>query len=953
MVNVTQTDVSVDRSAPPSSAASLHLERGASVGRYVILDIVGEGGMGIVYSAYDPELDRKLALKLLRTSSSDRRAERRRLRLIREAQAMARLSHANVITVHDVGTIDDQVFVAMEFIEGCSLAEWIRMDHAWRPVVDVFVQAGEGLAAAHAAGLVHRDFKPDNVMLTGEHRAVVTDFGLARASGRSGASESCDPDGLGGPPRASLSTTVTAAGAIMGTPAYMSPEQHEGREVDARSDQFAFAVALYEALYGVRPFPGEDVASLAYNVGAGNVRPAPSRSSVPGWLRQVLTRALSVEPSERYPSMVELLAALRRDRRGRGRRWTSVLVGAGVATCGSVALAVWAGRADDPCAGGTQRVEETLGASGRAAAKATFEASALPFATHTWPAVEGALEAHADAWANAYTAMCEASRDGGPAEDTRYARRGACLQHRLDDAQALLAVFAQGETVALERALEAVSALSEPRECLNESLPSLDASDDPASADAWASLARIAALQRAGLTDEGLLAARAFVERTAASGDLRLRAEAHLWLAFLQRDASRWALAELNDQEALGLALRAGRDSLAAAAAVALVETVGRDEDRVREAEGWSTVASALLDRSAAPVQLRATFLRNRALLLEHSGRKDAARRPLREAADLLEHSYGTDDVRVASAWTALGLQALRAGDARAAAPLFERALGVVGATLGPHHPRHAALSHLLAEVALIEGDLDRASRALSQALAVRSALADQTAVAETLLLRAWVETARGDIEAAEATLLAVVELEALPMSVQGQAAFELSRLSLRRGRVDAAIRGAARSRAMLVGSDAAQQRLALDAVTADALLRRGELERAEVLIDESIRGLESYGGDASAALASPLTVRGELSLARGEPARALGDLERALGLRLALDAYGLARTEFALARALAAVDPRSGRARELGRQALRRLDDGEPLHAAVRGWLTDSSAPLEPSIKRSFRDVE
>ncbi len=812
------------------------------------------------------------------------------------------------------------------------------MDHEWRPVVDVFVQAGEGLAAAHAAGLVHRDFKPDNVMLTGEHRAVVTDFGLARASGRRDASESRDPDGLGSSPRASLSTTVTAAGAIMGTPAYMSPEQHEGRDVDARSDQFAFAVALYEALYGVRPFPGDDVASLAYNVGAGNVRPAPSRCSVPSLLRQVLLRALSVEPAERYPSMVELLEALLRARHDRVRRWPWVAAAGGAVVGASVVLALWLERPDDPCSGVADRVEDVLGVSARSAARSAFQEAEVPFAAASWPVVARAFEAHGEAWADAYTTTCEASRSGGRVAEARTDARNVCLQHRLDHAEALLAVLAEGDPVALEHALEAVSALSEPGECLNAPVDGLEAEHVPASPEAWRELARIAALERAGLTSAGLAAAREFVEGTAASEDLRLRAEAHLWLASLQRRASRLGQAELNYEEALGLALRAGGDPVAATAAVALVGIVGRDAERAREAEGWSNVALALLDRTAAPVSQRATFLRHRATMLETSGRMDAARRPLREAAEILEQAYGDHDVRVARIWTALGRQALRAGEARTAGPLFERALGVVEANLGPNHPQRAALSHLQAEVALVEGDLDAARRALDDALAVRAEMVEPTPRAETMLLRATVEMAGGDLGAAETTLLAVSELRGLPLPVQGRAAFELSRLSLRRGSVDAAVDRAAQSRALLAGAEAAQQRLALDAVTADALLRRGELDRAEALIDETIRALERQSGDASRALASPLTVRGELSLARREPARALGDLERALGLREALDAYGLARTEFALARALAAVGPRSVRARELGQQALGRLDAREPLHGAVERWLAQPS---------------
>lgn len=927
---MTQTDVSVERNV--AAKPSLHLERGASVGRYVILDVVGEGGMGIVYAAYDPELDRKLALKLLRTASSERRAERRRLRLIREAQAMARLSHAHVITVHDVGTIDDQVFVAMEFIEGCSLAEWIRMDHGWRRIVETFVQAGEGLAAAHAAGLVHRDFKPDNVMLTAEYRAVVTDFGLARAAGRRDASESRDPDALGNPSRASLSTTVTAAGAIMGTPAYMSPEQHEGREVDARSDQFAFAVALYEALFSVRPFPGDDVASLAYNVGAGNIRPAPSRTNVPGWVRQVLLKALSVAPSERYPSMVEMLEALRRE--GSGKRswpWATIGVVGMVTAGGAVGLLLDDG--DDPCKGGPAQLEAVLGSDARAPVEAVFTGSPLPFAPHGWAAVDATLSGYAESWLATHAEVCDAKNTASP---TLYSSRTACLERRLGDADAVLTVLAQGDPRALERGLDAVSELPSPDRCLTAP----ESSESLAASSLYGDLARVAALQRAGLSDEGLQAARELVERASITEDLGLQAEARVRLASLQRKASRLELAEFNFKEALGLALQSGNDPFAADAAVALVNIIGADARRTREAQGWAGVATALQERAGASVTERAGLLAAQAQMLEVNGRPDAARRPLEQAAELLEAAYGQHDARVASAWASLGHRALRARDPGTAGPLFERALGVVESALGPQHPRTATLMHALGEVALLEGDLEEAAEDLQAALQVRMQVADPTPRAETMLLQAFVDMAHGDLDAAERRLMTVGALDGLSYTVRGRAAVEFARLALRRGDAQGAIRAARSSRTVLEGPQTQEQRWGLDAVTAAALLRQGHLGEAEVLIDETIAALERRAGDAVTTLADPLTVRGELLLARGLPARALGDLERALALRTALDTYGTARTEFALAQALVAVDPESSRAGELARQAVSRLSVREPLHAEAQRWL-DTGARL------------
>src|SRR4051812_10268762 len=233
------------------------LPRGSAVGRYVVLERIGSGGMGVVYAAYDPELDRKVALKLLRPDRAGAAGEAA-LRLQRGAQAIARLSDPHVVAVYDAGTFGDQVFVAMELMEGRTLRQWLgEGKRGWREIVDVFVAAGRGLAAAHAAGLVHRDFKPDNVLLGTDGRVKVADFGLARPVGDAdpGGGEAALMESPGS--RGLLATPLTEWGVAMGTPAYMAPEQLRGERADARSDQFSFCVALWEALYGRKPFAGE------------------------------------------------------------------------------------------------------------------------------------------------------------------------------------------------------------------------------------------------------------------------------------------------------------------------------------------------------------------------------------------------------------------------------------------------------------------------------------------------------------------------------------------------------------------------------------------------------------------------------------------------------------------------------------------------------------------------
>ncbi len=281
------------------------LTAGAKLGRYVIGETLGMGGMGVVYAAHDPDLHRDVAVKVLRPEFS-RFGHDATKRIVREAQAMARVSHPNVVAVYDVGTVDGQVFIAMERISGTSLREWLT-SQARTPaeILDVFIGAGRGLIAAHDAGMVHRDFKPDNVLVGGDGRPRVTDFGLAFEQGQQ------DPIEISG----EVSTRP-----IVGTPRYMAPEQHAAANIDARTDQFSFAIALYEALYGKRPFAGTSREELATAVMNGRIEPAPSRTRVPSSLRDILTRALSVKPGERFSTMADLLKALGRDRGRRPRQ---------------------------------------------------------------------------------------------------------------------------------------------------------------------------------------------------------------------------------------------------------------------------------------------------------------------------------------------------------------------------------------------------------------------------------------------------------------------------------------------------------------------------------------------------------------------------------------------------------------------------------------------------------
>ena len=344
------------------------LPRGTVLGRYVLLDLIGRGGLGQVYTAYDPELDRKVAIKLLRPSNKDVTLGSDAQRwLMREAQAMAQLSHPNVVPVHDVGTYGDQVFIAMKLVEGGTLRAWLKeQPRDWKAIRDVLYAAGQGLSAAHAAGLVHRDFKPGNLLVDREGTAYVVDFGLARAVAGPPSEQPIDP--LTASPDRLLDEDLTETGAIIGTPAYMAPEQLTGREIDPRADQFAFCVTLYEALWRRRPFNGRTLGELfeAIEAGPPNVEPP---EPVPLWLRRAITQGLSAQATDRFADMQSLLLAMTRDQRSRRRQWAAI---GGVAVV-SAAIAGVAGFAMQPELSPRERdAVETIAEQARAAAARAY-----------------------------------------------------------------------------------------------------------------------------------------------------------------------------------------------------------------------------------------------------------------------------------------------------------------------------------------------------------------------------------------------------------------------------------------------------------------------------------------------------------------------------------------------------------------------------------------------------
>lgn len=423
------------------------------LGKYRVLERLGTGGMGAVFAAWDPELERRVALKVL---TGGREAKDEQSLIMREAKAAAQLSHPNVVTVFEVGVAHGRVFLAMEYIAGQTLRVWGSEAPTATARIAVLLQAGRGLAAAHERGLVHRDFKPDNVLVDARHQAKVVDFGLAQSIADFLDSSSADA-GTG----EDRGAAITQTGPRSGTPDYMAPEQLQGCAANARSDQFAFAVTAWELLCGERPFESNERA----------VDPrGRSVSGVPRSVIQALTRALCADPADRFPSMELLLAEIDPTPRA-AKRSRFMLGGAGLLTVGAVAWGMAARSPPAPpkqCTGALAQLDGIWGEEQRDTWASVFAAAAPQQAETLWTSTSDTLSRYADEWVAASTDACEATRVRGEQSDEMFTLRTRCLHGRLRSFAALTGRFA---TLDAKSVLRAPSAASH--------LPSIEACADP------------------------------------------------------------------------------------------------------------------------------------------------------------------------------------------------------------------------------------------------------------------------------------------------------------------------------------------------------------------------------------------------------------------------------------------------------------------------------------------
>jgi len=699
----------------PDSQKAKHLEsleQGTVVGRYVLLYRAGIGGMGVVYAAYDPELDRKIAVKLLHPK---REGTEGRTRLLREAQAMARLSHPNVITVHDVGTWGDQVFLALEFVEGETLAEWLRREpRPWRQVLQVFVEAGRGLAAAHRAGVVHRDFKPGNVLLGSDGRTRVMDFGMARPRAAPGTRELAEVESSApqppGPedvwedrsrpdlPPSPFSTPVTRDGVVVGTLPYMAPEVPRNRGTDARSDQFSFCVALYEALYGQHPFssPGGSTLDLIDRMLKGNVRPPPSGSPVPGWLESVLLRGLRTEPEERYESMDDLLQVLEETPR---KRWRLTTLAAGLAAVLALLFGVpqlWNGEETGmaACEDGEKTLRQVWNEPRQDRIGGAFARVGAPFATDAWREARDTLEGFVEDWSRQHRDACEATYVREEQSEELLARRMLCLDRHLKELDALLDLFAEADREIVEEAVLAVQILPPPEECgeVEALLAAPRRPEDPevrrAIGRAEADLAIAHALAASGKYADALERGRRVVEKADPLSYPALLADALVLTGEMNRWLGNTGEAADDLVEAMWAAEASREDRLAARAATQLVWLLGVDQQLFARAHYWARLAQAKLDRALGDVpQLQADLLDAEGVLLRVEGRYAESLDRHTRALELRRQAEQHSELRVATTSDYLAVTLGSMGRHQEAREHLDRALEIRLRDLGPDHP--------------------------------------------------------------------------------------------------------------------------------------------------------------------------------------------------------------------------------------------------------------------------
>jgi tRNA A-37 threonylcarbamoyl transferase component Bud32/tetratricopeptide (TPR) repeat protein len=715
--------------------SSESLSQGSQIGRYVIVETLGMGAMGVVFAAYDPKLDRRVALKLLRHGAGPSHESIGRSRLFREAQSLAKFSSRNVIQVHDVDTYEGQVFIAMEYIEGQSVKRWLGKEkRSTREILRVFIEAGKGLAAAHAADVIHRDFKPENVLIGNDGRVCVADFGLATAGhtrDHSGAFATISGSGVRTTDDlveeivASSDSRLTKAGRVVGTPAYMSPEQFLGLPVGAYTDQFAFCVALYEALCGRLPFDGKTRSANLNARVEGRVRPE-GEDGIPRWLDRILRRGLMPHAEQRYPDMETLIAALRGDPIRRRRRWAGVGALCATMLAGGAGVGVLMGPSDQACEI-PPGLSEVWNETQRGELSEAFAKTQVPYAAITYSHVEGGLDSYSRRWEQAWTAACEATHGQRTSTVTTLEQRRDCLDGQLAEFGASTEVLATADRDMIDHALEVVDGLPSPADCLEVSTNAglADRKRGPQFDEMHKDLASARVSFRAGRYGPSKALAERVVTRATTLEDPFTKAEA-MWSSSLARvSLGEYAEAEAQLEELIEIATRHELGAKETLAWTELADVAIGVHKRPARAEALLLSARMALLRAGEPRDPKLGLLRSEAAILLNDDRLPEAIAKFDELEQFRTETVSEEtrerDARAALSDRSMLAVALAKGKEGERAVLeFRTAIEQGTKLLGADHPRIASWQANLANALIVLDRHGEARAPAEEALRIR-----------------------------------------------------------------------------------------------------------------------------------------------------------------------------------------------------------------------------------------
>lgn len=694
----------------PARSAAVTAGPGQLFGRYLLLDRIGRGGMGTVFAAYDPPLDRKVALKLIEAEPSEPSLK---LSDLREPQALARLSHPNVVAVYDAGTIDGQVYIAMELVEGVTLRAWAaEAPRSWRAVLRIFLEAAKGLIAIHRAGLVHLDFKPENVLIDRHGGVRITDFGLARVHGARSSRQ-----GPGVP--------LPGQTVLGGTPGYMAPEQWVGLAADGRSDQFAFCAALFEALYGRLPFSQSSLATLPQD---SQPSVPARRPTLPAWLKRALLQGLAIRPEDRFASMQALANAIDRGQRASGWRLAPALASALILALGGASLLARAGHARRRCDAEQAMIRADWSEAARAKVRSTFGSSTRPWANSVLTSTERAIDAWVDKWEGTAARACEATIIRGDQTESAYQLQQACLSQRQDELRTLLGLLGTGDEGVLERSATLAWTLTPSQVCADAANLARDQ--------------RLAASVRNGRVrglDSQVRDARAFFEAGKSADAERLLVEVtpavrELGLKPLESEIAlvRGDLASQVGQHsdaaehylhALVTAQACGYSEGVARAASRLSVTIGFHQGRVMDGKAWAALGSATIEALGGNAELLISHTMVLARLANAEGKTVDAVQCSERALELTREFLGDEHPMNWSVEFNLGASLVGALEPQRAVVHLERAFRLRERTVSAEHPDAALVQATLANAYYFAGRPEDSRRAFSAALATRERL--------------------------------------------------------------------------------------------------------------------------------------------------------------------------------------------------------------------------------------